>query len=175
MIAPPPLGLREHREASCHSTADLIREVRSLATALEADGTTRCRSRRGDGRQDRRGAGLEPEHGSLIERSGQFARLHIRTSPRRPGGRNREVVNAHAVEPVRVVLDRITDLEQHAGFELSAGVRAWRSKTAPAVPMGPRARADAANTSIDAASSPTAARALIALFPPGIGANRDVG
>jgi hypothetical protein len=33
MIAPPSLGLREHGEASCHSTADLIREVRSLVTA----------------------------------------------------------------------------------------------------------------------------------------------
>ena len=32
MITSPPLGLREHREASRHSTADLIREVRSLAT-----------------------------------------------------------------------------------------------------------------------------------------------
>lgn len=32
------------------------------------------------------------------------------------------------------------------------------------MPIEPRARADAANTSIDAGSSPTAARALIAPF-----------
>jgi hypothetical protein len=52
------------------------------------------------------------------------------------------------------------------GARASAQGARLASRTAAAVPMEPRARADAANTSIDARSSPTAARALIAPFRP---------
>jgi hypothetical protein len=90
MIAPPSLGLREHREASCHSTPDPIREVRSLATAFRRQIELLDAEPVAD-KVDKTvgGAGVEPDRGSLSERSATAGGRRVSRPPGNPGAEQR--------------------------------------------------------------------------------------
>jgi hypothetical protein len=75
-----------------------------------------------------------------------------------------EVVNAHALELVRVVLDsQASSSTRRSNFRSGCAPGLKDSCCRADAATGPRGRCE---TSIDAGSSPTAARALIAPFTP---------